>query len=280
MEERISNGGKVNGVELVLEADARAVAGYCHQSEGFTMLLVRRGTLSVELDFTLYDLGENMMLNIAPKAMARYVAGSDNLCCSVLTFDQGEAVEAIPRPDPEFMDFMRRYPKGKVPTRRAATIYANMADIAYFLYENNGEHSAAIIRNIIQNILFEMYDAIKVQFLAVGPKAMNRQGELFMEFIHLVYEYGDREREVAFYCSILCITPRYLARILRELSHETPKKIIDRHCIQAIKARLRTTNDSVQTIAIDLKFPDQSFFTRYFKKQTGMTPKDFRKQEL
>lgn len=280
MEEKICNSGRINGVEVMLDADARAVAGYCHQSEGFTMLLVRRGTLSVELDFTLYDLGENMMLNIPPKSMARYVAGSDNLCCSVLTFDQGEAVEAIPRPNPKFMDFMRRYPKGKIPARRTVTIYASMADIAYFLYENNGEHRTAIIRNIIQNILFEMYDAIKVQFLAVGQNAMNRQGELFMQFVHLVYQYGDREREVAFYCQKLCITPRYLARILRELSHETPKKIIDRHCIQEIKKRLRTTNDSVQAIAIDLKFPDQSFFTRYFKKQTGITPKDFRNQEM
>ncbi len=280
MEEYRGDSHKVNGVEVNLLANANVVATYCCQTDGYTLLLVRQGNLSVEIDFTRYDVSQNMTIMFAPKTLVRYIGCSDDLSCSILSFDHDEAVEAMPRPDPEFMDFMRRYPKGKVPAQRADAIHLNMADIAYFLYQNNGEHRISIVRNIIQNIIFEMYDAIKVQFLAIGPNTVNRQGELFMQFIHLVYEYGAREREVAFYCSKLCITPRYLARILRELSHETPKKIIDRHCIQEIKKRLRTTNDSVQAIAIDLRFPDQSFFTRYFKKQTGMTPKDFRKQEL
>lgn len=280
MEEKEPQSHKMDGVEVVLDATATTVVSYCRQSDGYTVLLVRKGTLSVEIDFTTHSLDENMVITFAPKSMVKYVEGSSDLNCTVLAFDHGEAVEAMPHPDPKFMDFMRRYPKGKVPAQRAATMYANIVDIAYFLYDTDGEHRIPIIRNIIQNILFEIYDVIKVQFLAVDPKAMNRQAELFMQFIHLVYQYGDREREVAFYCSKLCITPRYLARILRELSHETPKKIIDRHCVQEIKKRLRTTNDSVQAIAIDLRFPDQSFFTRYFKKQTGMTPKDFRNQEM
>lgn len=133
-----------------------------------------------------------------------------------------------------------------------------------------------IVRNIIQNILFELYDATREQFLDVESKNMSRQDELFMQFIHLVYKHGDKEREVSFYSDKMSITPRYLARILRELSRETAKEIIDRHCVQEIKSRLRTTNDSVQSIAYDMKFPDQSFFTRYFKKQTGMTPTEFR----
>ena len=40
--------------------------------------------------------------------------------------------------------------------------------------------------------------------------------------------------------------------------------------------RLRTTNDSMQEIAFQLNFPDQSFFSRYFKKHTGITPAEYR----
>lgn len=246
------------------------------KSSGITLVLVKRGTAHVEVDFFVYELRENTAITFAPKSTVRYVDMDDDFRCSMLSFNQDEAIEAIPRPEPAFMDFMRRYPMGMIPAQRAATMLANMADIDYFLNHNAGNHRIAIVRNIIQNILFELHDANKVQFLATEQQTKGRQDELFVQFIHLVYEYGDKEREVSFYADKLCITQRYLARILRQLSHETAKEIIDRHCVQEIKARLRTTNESIQSIAFDLRFPDQSFFTRFFKKQTGITPTEFR----
>ena len=264
------------GVEVKLDARLPIAPDKYIKSNGITLMLVKKGTARVEVDFSVYELRENTAITFAPKSTVRYLDMDGDFKCSVLSFDQDEAIEAIPRPEPAFMDFMRRYPMGMIPAQRAATMLANMADIDHFLNHNAGSHRVAIVRNIIQNILFELHDANKAQFLATEQQTKGRQDELFVQFIHLVYEYGDKEREVSFYADKLCITQRYLARILRQLSHETAKEIIDRHCVQEIKARLRTTNESIQSIAFDLRFPDQSFFTRFFKKQTGMTPKEFR----
>ena len=57
---------------------------------------------------------------------------------------------------------------------------------------------------------------------------------------------------------------------------KSPKSIIDKHTIQRIKILLKSSNISMQEIAYDLKFPDQSFFARYFKKHTGMSPQEYR----
>ncbi len=274
------NHSKENGVEVRIDTRPDIMPGKYSQSDGITMVLARKGVAHIEVDFTMYELSVNQAITFAPKSTVRYVDMDDDFCCCILSFDHAVAVEALPRPEPSFMDFLRRYPLGKIPAKRADAIAFRMNDVAHFLYDSTGPHHMFIVRNIIQNILFELYDATREQFLDVESKAVSRQDELFMQFIHLVYKYGDKEREVSFYSDKLNITPRYLARILRELSRETAKEIIDRHCVQEIKSRLRTTTDSVQAIAYDMNFPDQSFFTRYFKKLTGMTPTEFRATEV
>lgn len=248
-------------------------------NENSILLFVRQGMAHLEINFIQYELKEDSIITIVPKSTIKCIDCSDDFCCSFLTFDRDFAVEAITRPEPAYMDFVHSYPLGIMPKHRVEPTHASIANIVYFLYQNEGKHRMLIVKNIVQGMLLEHYDVIKEKFLENKPKAISRQNELFMQFIHLVYQYGDKQREVAFFADKLCITTRYLASIVRNIAHETAKDIIDRHCVQEIKTLLRTTNQSIQSISIELEFPDQSFFTRYFKKQTGMTPKEFRAKE-
>lgn len=79
-----------------------------------------------------------------------------------------------------------------------------------------------------------------------------------------------------FYAERLHITPRYLSSIAQKVEHVTAKSIIDRHAITEIKTALKTTNLSIQELSHKMLFPDQSFFGRYFKKHTGMSPLQYR----
>lgn len=268
-----------NGIAAQQEAELHFPIGRYLRTENIIIIFVSQGVTHLEIDFTTYELKKNSILSIVPKSTIKCIDQSDDFRCSFFSFDREFAIDAIPRPEPAYMDFIRSYPLGILPEERSKIIHAGIGNVAYFLYENEGKHRSLIARNIIQGILLEIYDVIKAKFLENKKKVIDRQNELFMQFIHLVYEYGDKEREVAFYADKLCITTRYLASIMRHIAHETPKEIIDRHCIQEIKTRLRITNDTLQSIALQLKFPDQSFFTRYFKKYTGMTPKEFRAKE-
>lgn len=268
-----------NGIAALQEARLQFPIGKYLRTENIIIIFVSQGITHLEVDFTTYELKENTILSIVPKSTIKCIDQSEDFRCSFFSFDKEFAIDVIPRPEPAYMDFIRSYPLGILPERRSKIIHAGIGNVAYFLYENEGKHRTLIARNIIQGILLEIYDVVKAKFLENKKKVIDRQNELFMRFIHLVYEYGDKEREVAFYADKLCITTRYLASILRNIAHETPKEIIDRHCIQEIKTRLRVTNDSLQSISLQLNFPDQSFFTRYFKKYTGMTPKEFRAKE-
>lgn len=268
-----------NGIACQKDVKIEFPMGKYSRNENIILLFIRKGMAHLEINFIQYELKKDSIITIVPKSTIKCIDCSEDFCCSFLSFDREFAIEAIPRPEPAYMDFIHSYPLGTIPEHRVEPTHAGIVNIEYFLYQNEGKHRIQIVKNIVQAMLLELYDVIKAKFPENKPKVINRQNELFMQFIHLIYQYGDKQREVAFFADKLCITTRYLASIARNVAQETAKDIIDRHCVQEIKTLLRTTNQSIQSISMDLEFPDQSFFTRYFKKLTGMTPKEFRAME-
>ncbi|MDB1056804.1 helix-turn-helix domain-containing protein, partial [Phocaeicola vulgatus] len=135
-----------------------------------------------------------------------------------------------------------------------------------------------ILKNYIQSFLLDIYDKTHRLFLMKRPEGISRQEELFKRFIQLVHKHCTTQREVSFYANKLFITPRYLSTVIQNVTNTTAKSIIDKHVIQEIKVLLKSTNLSVQEISNQLCFPDQSFFGRYFKKHTGLSPLQYRNQ--
>lgn len=87
----------------------------------------------------------------------------------------------------------------------------------------------------------------------------------------LCYPAGCR-----FYADQLCISTRYLSAITKQVAENSAKEIIDENLILELKMALQSTGMSLKEIADKYRFPDQSFFGRYFKKHTGMSPKEYR----
>ncbi|MCD8179304.1 MAG: helix-turn-helix domain-containing protein [Tannerellaceae bacterium] len=82
---------------------------------------------------------------------------------------------------------------------------------------------------------------------------------------------------MAFYADRLCITPRYLSFISRQVTRtKSAKDLINNHIILEIKVLLESTQLPVQEIAHRLNFPDQSYLGRYFKRYTGQSPSQYR----
>ena len=81
---------------------------------------------------------------------------------------------------------------------------------------------------------------------------------------------------MSFYADKLCISTRYLSTIVRSVAHSSAKEFIDRAVILEIKMMLQSTDLSVQEIAYRLRFPDQSYLGRFFKKHTGESPTEYR----
>lgn len=107
-------------------------------------------------------------------------------------------------------------------------------------------------------------------------EVMTRQGRMSDQFLTLVQEHFRSERFLDFYATKLEITPKHLSRTIKKQTGYTAVEWIERFVILEAKVLLKSSNLNIQQIADELNFPSQSFFGKYFKKLTGMSPKEFR----
>ena len=111
-----------------------------------------------------------------------------------------------------------------------------------------------------------------------GTTTSNRNKRVFESFIELVERYHRRERSVGFYADKLCITPKYLSKIIKSVSGYSAPNIIDKYVILEAEHLIRHTDLSIKEIADQLNFPNQSFFYKFFKSHTGYTPNSYRQK--
>ena len=101
--------------------------------------------------------------------------------------------------------------------------------------------------------------------------------ELFFDFLRLVPIHFTEHHDVAFYASQLCITPRYLSQIVREVSGRTVVDYINQMLLMEASYLLQQTSLPIVQIADRLHFSEAASFTRFFTRMKGMTPGEFRK---
>jgi len=98
-------------------------------------------------------------------------------------------------------------------------------------------------------------------------------------FMKLVTEYHNQERGMQFYADKLCLTPKYLSKIVKEASGRSGPEWIDAFVILEAKNLLRYSDESIKEIAYKLNFPSASVFNKFFKANTGIVPSDYRRRE-
>lgn len=105
-----------------------------------------------------------------------------------------------------------------------------------------------------------------------------RKEQLFRQFISLVGIHFREHRDTAFYAGQLCLASHYLSPLIREASGESPSTWITKAVISEAKVLLKQSDKTVLQISEELGFPNAPFFCRYFKRETGMTPSEYRER--
>lgn len=107
-------------------------------------------------------------------------------------------------------------------------------------------------------------------------ESTNRSRLLFEQFISLVAKYHGQYRNVGFYADKLCLTPKYLSKLIKNATGRSAPEWIDAYVILEAKNMLKYSNETIKEIVYKLNFPNQSVFYKFFKARTGMTPSEYR----
>ena len=157
--------------------------------------------------------------------------------------------------------------------------------VEYFTLSRNILHSRMKNKKNVLGALVTSFAYVILELwtreISHSRKAENpstaRINQLLERFIALVTEYHNTERGVAFYADKLCLSPKYLSKLIKQASGRSAPAWIDSFVILEAKNLLKYSDKSVKQIVYDLHFPNQSVFYKFFKAHTGMTPSEYRK---
>ena len=111
--------------------------------------------------------------------------------------------------------------------------------------------------------------------LALNPGA-TRPNQVLEHFLALVSEHHNEERGVAFYADKLCLTPKYLSKLVKTASGRSAPDWIDAFVILEAKNLLKYSDLPIKEVVYRLHFPNPSVFHKFFKAHTGLTPMQYR----
>ena len=104
----------------------------------------------------------------------------------------------------------------------------------------------------------------------------SRKEEICKELVQAVAQHYVTERKALFYANTLGISLQHLSTTVKQVTGKNVLDIIAYIVIMDAKAKLKSTQMTIQEIAFSLNFPTASFFGKYFKRHVGMTPVQFR----
>jgi AraC-like DNA-binding protein len=111
---------------------------------------------------------------------------------------------------------------------------------------------------------------------AVGPAAANNKW-LSHRFYNAIIENCHQHRDVKFYANLFCISPKHFSSVVKQQTGHTASYWIQHYLVIRVKLTLAyEPTASVQSVADRFGFPDQASFCRYFKRETGLSPTEYR----
>lgn len=227
--------------------------------------------------FHLFEMSELIFWH---GSIMQLIESSDDFHVRILFYPPKIFLQAAISIDTKYFEYIKEFPlfdhrkTGDTKSWKSMNLWM---DLGKMLSENTGSPFAERLElNFMQSMFLWIFSSIPEKYISV-TNTYTRKQLLFHKFMYLVHEHAAQEHQTAFYAEKLCITSRYLNEITAaQANGKTPKEIIDEQLTAEIKVQLNNPNLSIAEIAVNCQFPDSSYISRFFKRHTGISPKEYR----
>lgn len=239
-------------------------------------ILCTCGTCILSTGAQQFHLREMSELIFWGGSIMQLMEASDNFHVRLLLYPKKIFLQAAISLDTTYFNYMREFPQydhGEESWKNV-TLWIDMAQLLFS--RPSPAFRERLELNFLQSMLMWIFSSIPDTYVSKA-ESYTRKQLLFHKFMHLIHEHAAQMHQVSFYAEQLCISPRYLNEITLSFSNgKTPKALIDEQLTAELKVLLNNPALSIAEIASLCHFPDSSYLSRFFKKNTGIAPKAFR----
>ena len=249
------------------------------QSERTCFFVVSEGWINALVDGSQIKLLPGMSVNIMPKQSVRILEVSEDMNVVVYLLSRKISEMIFIKKGFAIYSEMRKNPvvvHNDYSMRTILDIADLLRDTMEHPYSDNMLDVCATLLNLYFRLaapdnLFRAHDE---------KKALSRYDQIMSRCTELLEKFYRKEREVKFYADQLCVTPKYLSACTKHVTGHTANWWINSYVLRDATQMLVHSNMSIKAITSALGFEDQMLFGKYFRRQLGVAPTAYRKQEL
>ncbi len=240
---------------------------------GLIVFIASTGKGHLKINSKDYFIHPGTLISLLPFHLVENHDLSDNFSCKYLSYR---------------FDFMVDFPfllQSETSEKIGNTPYLSLTDEEYahldeffsFITRQANRFDHPSRKEIIKASLFSFIAELSfIYSRQITFVETNRQKQIVDDFFRLLHQHHKKERTPSFYADKLCITSKYLSQILKQNTTYSLYQWISNFSLQEAKVLLKSSDMSIMQISEELNYPNSSFFARFFKKHTGMTPLQFR----
>lgn len=225
------------------------------------ILWVTKGCADIELTLDEYHIKKGDIILLAPETIMELKSCSDDYSMIGVMYKENIPINNNIIIHPGDSDWRE--------TMRLANILWDVARRTPFRRDT--------VNHIVSAIISDIQDINRAEQELAPKKRMTRQELVFSKFKKLVNEHCCRHRTIPFYADELNLTPHYLSSLIARVSGRSVMHWINRATLLQAKVLFRDRDMRVGEVADRLNFPTSSAFGYFFKRETGMTPSEYRK---
>lgn len=213
-------------------------------------------------------------------SIMQLIESSDDFKVRILFYPPKIFLQAAISIDTKYFEYIKEFPlfdhrkTGDIKSWKSMNLWMDMGKMLF--EQSDSPFTERLQLNFMQSMFLWIFSSIPEKYISVA-NTYTRKQLMFHKFMYLVHENAAQEHHISFYADKLCISPRYLNEItVAQANGKTPKELIDEQLTAEIKVQLNNPNLSVAEIAANCQFPDSSYLSRFFKRHTGIAPKEYR----
>jgi len=259
-------------------ADSLLIRNPAHVDRSYIGICIE-GSSEVEINLKKYTIQKGNLLFVPHKSIIFHHSPSSDfrvVCFSISDKMFEELLQDLRKYPPVFL-FKPDFPLMLLIDSEVNLFLQYFNLIWNVVKDDQNIHRKEIVKHLVCSVFIQIY-FYSGKYMKEGSP-VTRKEEMVGTFFHLMSQYIKEAKDVAFYADKLCVSPKYLSSLVRKVTGKSAKSCIDHVVIMEIKIMLKSTL-TIQEISQELNFPNQSFFGKYFKKHTGVSPLNYRLLQL
>lgn len=259
------------------------VGRYPMRLEASSLVVVLSGEMSIEVDYLPYTLKQHTVMQLLADNIIGNVVHTSDFSAYLILFSPELKQEIMSLTSgirfPKAGNLKRLYPEQMLTDDECGIAVNRIERIKQYIADTTHLYRSTIIKNEVINLLLDITNS---RWKTYGERevSFSRNEIIRQRFHELLLENCRKHRDVGFYAQELCVTPDYLSKIIRECDGQSALKWISNAVVTEAKLLLRRPDMNINQIAIELNFPDQSTFGKFFKRNTGVAPARYRADTL